>query len=141
MLVGGMIYILPLVIMLAYIPISILIILRHRVNNLLQKVTGKKIVTTTVTILVIFAIIIILTAIFSPIKYIIVDEILICIALIIVLTDNLMLKNNDEIMDDYVKLNLLKDKIENYTLLEEKDIEQIKIWDKYLAYAVSFGIC
>ena len=137
--VNGLYY-LPLIIAFSYIPIYILVALRHRVNNVLQKITGQKVVTTSVTIILVIVLIVILTAIFSPIKYIIIDELLIGIALLIVLTDNLMLKNNDEIMDDYEKLNLLKDKIENYTLLDEKDIEHIELWDKYLCYGVSFGI-
>ena len=129
----------PLIFVFGYIPISILIIIRHRINNIVQKITGQKVATTSITIILIFAVIIILTAIFSPVKYLIVDEILICIALIIVLTDNLMLKNNDEIAEDYERLNMLKDKIDEYTLLDEKDIEHIELWDKYLCYAVSFG--
>lgn len=103
----------PLVILLGFIPISLIVTIRHRVNNILQKITGQKSVITAISIILIFAVIIILTAAFSPVKYIIVDEILICIALVIVLTDNLMLQNNDEILANYKKLNLLKDKIEN----------------------------
>ena len=65
---------------------------------------------------------------------------LIGIAVLIVLTDNLMLKNNDEILEDYSRLNLLKDKLDDYSLLDEKNIEHLELWGKYLCYAVSFGI-
>ena len=136
---NGLAY-LPILIIFAYIPIYILVLIRHKVNNILQKITGQKIVTTSIALISIIALVVILTAIFSSAKYLIVDELLIGIALLIVLTDNLMLKNNDEIMDDYEKLNLLKDKIENYTLIDEKDIEYIELWDKYLCYGVSFGL-
>lgn len=133
-------YLLVLIFLLGYIPLSILITVRHKVNNIVGKISGQKIVTTTISILLIFAVIVILTAIFSPVKYIIADELLLCAAIIIVLTDNLMLKNNDIVMDDYAKLNLLKDKIEHCTLIEEKDVEDVILYDKYLCYAVSFGI-
>ena len=85
-------------------------------------------------------IIIIITAIFIPAKFLIADEILICIATILVLTDNLMLKNDAIMIEDYGKLNTLKKKIEDYTLLKDKNIEYVQLCEKYLCYAVSFGI-
>ena len=131
---------LPVIIFVIYLVISIIAKIKHKVNRLVQKITGQKVVIKTLTVLSIFLLIIILTAIFSPVKYIITDEILLCIAVIIVVTDNLMLKNNEEIEADYNRLNAIKDKIEYYSLLNEKDIEHIKLWNKYLCYAVSFGI-
>ena len=131
---------LPVIIFVIYLVISIITKIKHKVNRLVQKITGQKVVIKTLTVLSIFLLIIILTAIFSPVKYIITDEILLCIAVIIVVTDNLMLKNNEEIEADYNRLNAIKDKIEYYSLLNEKDIEHIKLWNKYLCYAVSFGI-
>lgn len=140
MIMGILPYFIIPIFILGYIPLSILIMVRHKVNNIVGKISGQRVVTTTISILLITAVVVILTVIFSPVKYIIVDELLLCIVLIIVLTDNLMLKNNDTIIEDYAKLNLLKDKMEYYTLLEEKDIEHIELYDKYLCYAVSFGI-
>ena len=115
---------------------------RKERNKLINKITGQRVVTTTVAIIVIFLIIIILTALFSSNanKYIIADEVLICISLIIMLTDNLMMKNSIRMIEDFSKINCFKDKIENYTMMEDRDIEQVTIWGKYLAYAVSFGI-
>ena len=130
----------PLIMGILYIPINLIIMIRHKINKTVQKITGQKIVTTTISLLVFFGIIIILTAIFSPIKYIIADEILVCIATILILTDNLMLKNNVMMIEDYSKLNTLKYKIQNYSIMEDKDIEQVTLWEKYLSYAVSFGI-
>ena len=131
---------LPVIIFVIYLVISIIAKIKHKVNRLVQKITGQKVVIKTLTVLSIFLLIIILTAIFSPVKYIITDEILLSISVIIVVTDNLMLKNNEEIEADYNRLNEIKDKIEYYSLLNEKDIEHIKLWNKYLCYAVSFGI-
>jgi uncharacterized membrane protein len=79
------------------------------------------------------------TMLLLPGSYLIADEFLICIATILILTDNLMLKNNVNMIEDYSKLNTLKYKLEN-SLLDEKDIEYVTLWGKYLAYAVSFGI-
>lgn len=130
----------PLVMGLIQVFLNILIMIRHKVNKTVQKVTGQKVATTTISTIVFFGIIIIITAIFIPAKFLIADEILICIATILVLTDNLMLKNDAIMIEDYGKLNTLKKKIEDYTLLKDKNIEYVQLWKKYLCYAVSFGI-
>lgn len=130
----------PLIMGILYILINLIVMLRHKINKTVQKITGQKVVTTTISLIIFFGIIIILTAIFLPVKYIIADEILICIATILILTDNLMLKNSVTMIEDYSKLNTLKDKIENYSIMKDKDIEQIVLWEKYLSYAVSFGL-
>ena len=130
----------PLLFGLLYIPINLIIIIRHKINKTVQRITGQKVVTTTISLLVLFGVIILITALVSSAKYIIADEVLICIATILILTDNLMLKNNSIMIEDYSRLNALKDKIENYTLMEDRDIEQITLWEQYLSYAVSFGI-
>lgn len=46
------------------------------------------------------------------------------------LTDNLMLKNDAIMIEDYSKLNTLKKKIEDYTLLKDKNIEYVQLWEK-----------
>ena len=135
-----LIVLLPLIMGILYIPINLIIMIRHKINKTVQKVTGQKVATTTISLLVLFGVIIILTAIFVEAKYIIADEILICIATILILTDNLMLKNSATMIEDYSKLNSLKYKIENYSMMEDKDVEQITLWEKYLSYAVSFGV-
>ena len=140
LLIVYLIPLIPLGLSIIYIPINLIIIIRHKINKTVQKITGQKVATTTISLIVLFGVIIALTAIFSPVKYIIADEILLCIATILILTDNLMLKNSVIMIEDYSKLNTLKNKIENYTMMEDKDIEHIVLWEKYLSYAVSFGI-
>ena len=130
----------PFVMGILYVPINLIIIIRHKINKVIQRVTGQKVVTTTISLFVLFGAIILLTAIITPVKYIVADEVLICIATILILTDNLMLKNSSIMIEDYSKLNALKDKIEKYSLMEERDIEQIILWEQYLSYSVSFGI-
>lgn len=134
------IMLLPFFMGLLYLPLNLIVMVRHKINKTVQKISGQKVVTTTISLLILFGVIIALTAIFSIQKYIIADEILICIATILILTDNLMLKNNAIMIEDYSKLNTLKYKIENYSIMEDKDIEQDTLWEKYLSYAVSFGI-
>lgn len=130
----------PLIMGILYVPVNLIVMFKHKVNKTVQRITGQKVATTTISIIILFSIVIIVTAIFAPQKYIVADEILICVATILILTDNLMLKNNVSMIEDYSKLNTLKKKIEKYSLLKEKDIEQVTLWENYLSYAVSFGI-
>ena len=80
----------------------LVVTIRQTITGLIHKITGQKVVTTTVTIIVIFLVIIVITILFSSPgnRYLIADEILICIALIIMLTDNLMLKNSVNMIED-----------------------------------------
>lgn len=132
----------PITMLIIYGILKVIIGIRKKVNNMVNKITGQKVVTTTITIISIFLVIIVLTAIFcdNTNKYIIADEILICISLVIMLTDNLMMKNSVKMIEDYSKINSFKDKIEDYSMMGDRDIEQITIWGKYLAYATSFGL-
>ena len=51
-----------------------------------------------------------------------------------------MTKHNKEILNDYYALNEIKNKIEEYSLIKDEQINYINLWDKYLIYAVTFGI-
>ena len=126
--------------MVLYIPIYLLIATRHRVSKIVRKFTGQKVAITSVSILLIFIIIIILTAILAKnSRFLIIDELLICVSLLLVFTDNLMLKNDVTIIEDYSKLNMLKNKLQDDRLFQDRDIEQVILWGKYLAYSVAFG--
>lgn len=56
------------------------------------------------------------------------------------LTDNLMLKNNANMIEDFSRLNMIKDRLKDDKLFEERDLEQTVLWGKYLAYGVAFGV-
>lgn len=111
-------------------------------NVILQKISKRKIVTTIMKIIILEIIVIAILIINRKgvNYYLFVDLILFFISSLIVSTDNLMVKNEINRVEDYSRLILLKEKIINYTLLSEKEIEHIVLWDKYLVYAISFGI-
>lgn len=116
--------------------------LRDKVSKKIYRITERKIITTIITTIIFFIVIIFVLVIcgVNLNKHLMADIVLVFITLIIALTDNLMMKNDINRVEDYSRLCLLKDKINNYSLLNEKDIEHILLWEKYLAYAVSFGI-
>lgn len=130
----------PIIMAIAYIPLMLIIGIRRRILDGVQKFSGQKVVTTTITILILASIVMLITGLFTNVRGLVLDELLITIALIICLTDNLMLKNSERMAEDFSKLNALRDKIKDYTLSNERDIEQIFLWDQYLAYAVAFGV-
>ena len=43
-------------------------------------------------------------------------------------------------IEDFSRLNMIKDKLEDDTLFKDRDVEQVILWEKYLAYAVAFGV-
>lgn len=131
----------PVLLGILYIPIYLMICTRHRVNKTIRKFTGQKMVTTTATIVLIFFAVMLITLLFGKtLRFLIIDELLISISLIIMLTDNLMLKNESVMIEDFSRLNMIKDKLEDDKLFESRDVEQIVLWEKYLAYAVAFGV-
>ena len=126
---------------LAWITIpSILSKIRIKLMKKIQNFSGKKIVGTVVTIIVFFGIIICLTLFFTDYRILPYSEILFAIAMIIILTDGAMLKNTKKIADDFTKLNVLNKKLKSYMITDSRDIESVIIWNKYLAYAVAFGL-
>lgn len=131
---------LPVIMAVIYFLLWLVMSIRRKVVGIVQKHSGKRLVTTTITILLLDIIFMTITGFFVEARGLILDELLVSIALIICLTDNLMLKNSVIAIEDFSKLNCLKDKIQDYTLSDQRDIEQIFLWDQYLAYAVSFGV-
>ena len=136
----AIIVILPIVSLLIHCMLLLTIFIKRTIKLETKKHSGKQIVTTSLIILVdIFILICIIYAII-PNKYICLDILMIGLSILIVKTDNLMTKHNHEIMKDYCALKDIKNKIEEYTLIEEKEINYIKIWEEHLVYAISFGI-
>lgn len=127
---------------LLYIPIYFIVFLKKGISKVTNKYNNPKLVTRASLISVIYLIIICLTLKFCgrPNRFLIADELLLWISTIIMFTDNLMMKNQIKVVKDYCNLNSIKEKLENYSLLKDRNVEYIELWDKYIAYAVSFGI-
>ena len=127
---------------LLYIPIFFIVFLKKGISKVTNKYNNPKLVTRASLITIIYLIVICLTLKFCgrTNRFLIADELLLWISTIIMFTDNLMMKNQIKVVKDYCNLNSIKEKIEDYTLLKDRNVEYIELWDKYIAYAVSFGI-
>lgn len=130
---------LPLIFLIFKLFLLLITYIKRLLNKANEKYTGQKIVSTSIAIfLSIFSLMLLSYLIFKDFV-IIMDIFMIGIATLIVKTDHLMSKNNDTILKDYYNVNAIKYKIEEYSLLDEKNLQYIKIWEQYLAYAISFG--
>lgn len=139
-IVACVLLILPVVALLVHIILIISTVIKRAIKNETTEKTGKEIITTSVIILLTMLLVIIIVYIIAPDKYICLDLLAIGMCMLIVKTDNLMTKHSKEIMSDYYELRQLRDKIEEYSLIKERQINYIKLWEEYLIYAVAFGI-
>lgn len=122
------------------------IAVKYLINGLgfLNKITHRFIKNQYLIILssyIIFSFInIILSIIIFEELYIILNIILFLISVLVILTDDLMRSNPYYLIRDYAVLRALKDSLENGSLLNEKDLKDVVLWEKYLTYAITFNI-
>lgn len=133
-------YAMPVVIFLTYAGILMFLQARRFAELMLNKLFKRELVRVIFLVLLMTLTLILITIYskFSPL--IIPYEILLCISFLIMKTDNLMMQNDDEILMDYNRLKVLKEKISGYSLLSKREIEEITLWEDYMTYAVAFGI-
>ena len=72
-------------------------------------------------------------------------EAILLISTIIILNIIILIKTNTHIFteigkSEFSKIQGLKQYIVDYSLMKERDLDSVIIWDEYLAYAVAFGI-
>lgn len=126
-----------------YIIVIILKILNSIKKILIKfsfKFTSKKLTQAILINLMIFIIIFVLEIIFLKQSYIIICTMLFVMALMIILTDNLMSSHSFKIRNDFFHLKALEDKIVNGSLLDEKQIKDQVLWEKYLSFAIALGV-
>lgn len=130
----------PLLIFITYAGILAFMQTKRVCKLLMEKIARREIIRMSVLVIITLITMIIATEAFEINFGIIPYEIFFSLALLIMKTDNLMLQNDDEILVDYNRLKMLKEKIKGYTLLDKRKIEDIKLWEEYSTYAVAFGI-
>lgn len=130
----------PIVMIVLHLIVVFVLLIKKLVRSTAEKYSGKKIIQ--MASLIIFFMVIILAVMYYvlPNKYICLDIFMIGMSVLIVKTDNLMTKHNEEILEDYYALNDVKSRIEEYSLIKDEHINYMKLWDEYLIYAVAFGI-
>ena len=135
----SIIFALPLIYILFKCFIIFIAYVKRLINKTNENYTGQKIVSTTIAIFLVSFVLMLISYIITKDYVLMMDIFMIGIAALIVKTDHLMSKNHDSILSDYYSLNYIKYKIEEYSLLDEKNLHYITLWENYLAYAISFG--
>ena len=133
-------FFIPILILLVYSAIIFFIQTSKIMKRIADKFADKRVVAVTTLVVAILSLLIYLTFKFSITTAIIPYELLICMAFLIIKTDNLLLKNDVEIMADYNRMKMLKERVKEYSTLDKREIENIKLWDFYMTSAVAFGI-
>ena len=132
--------VLPIIVFLLYTCILLFIQSRRIVKIVVGEIASKKIIEIIILVAAMLIIMIIVTLAFSWSPRLIAYEALLCISMLIMKTDDFMIKNDKIILKDYVKLKKMKEKIENYTILNKREIEEIELWENYMTYAIAFGV-
>lgn len=130
----------PIVIFLTYAGIVLFLQTKRIGEILMNKIFKRELLKTIFLIFIMTLTLIIVTLACSISPLIIPFEILLCISFLIMKTDNLMTQNDEEIMMDYNRLKELKRRIAEYSLLNDREIEDVKLWEEYMTYAVAFGV-
>lgn len=135
-----LIAILPLIYIITLIILKTIMISYISLQEISEKNTGRNLIANSIAIMV-STIVVMAFVLLLPIDtYIVYDVLIIGVGFLIIQTDDYMLKHNKKILDDYYNLKEIEKKIENYSLMEERNIEYIEIWDKYYTYSVALGI-
>ena len=104
------------------------------------RLTSKKITQSMCINIMIFLVLFALEFVFFRESYIIICTMLFMMALILILTDNLMTSHSFKIRNDFFHLKALEDKIANGSLLDEKQVKDQVLWEKYLSFAIALGL-
>ena len=137
-LIGLTIFI-PLAVILLKCILILLNLLRKSIVKLAFKLTSKKLTRTIITLTIIFALVFMFEIMIFD-AYIIIETMLFFSALLVILTDNLMTSHSNNINKEYVMLKLLQYKIEAGSLLEQKNIQDTILWNRYFTFAIALGV-
>lgn len=130
----------PITALIIHISLILIVLLKKLIKSSTERYSGKKLVQMSTLVIVFMSFILLVMYFILPNKYIVLDMFMIGMSILIVKTDNLMTKHSKDILPDYYGLREIKEKIENYSLIKDEQINYIKLWDEYLIYAVAFGI-
>lgn len=131
--------ILPVIYILILLIYGMIRALYKSLQDITSGITGRKLIAKTASIVFATFLMLFFYALFARNTFAIYDILLIGATLLVVLTDDYMLKHDTSILNDYYNLKALEEKLEN-TLMNKENIEYMKLWNMYYPYSVAFGI-
>ncbi|MGN1298794.1 MAG: DUF2207 family protein [Candidatus Scatovivens sp.] len=131
---------LPIIYFLSLFTLKIIMVFFKSIEEMSEKHTGRNLISKSVSIITATVLLIGIVLILPIDTYLVYDVLIIGIAFLVIQTDDYMLKHNQKILLDYYNLKRIENKIQDYSLMKEKNIEYIKLWDTYYPYSVALGI-
>lgn len=134
------IMILPLIYMVSLVCLEFIRIYFKTLEQITEGYTGRRLISKAISIILATFIIMIIYAAFANEVYIIYDILLLGVTCLVIFTDDYMLKHDYKILNDYYNLKRIENRISDYSLMKNENIEYVNMWDVYYAYAVAFEI-
>lgn len=131
---------LPIIYFLSLFTLKIIMVFFKSIEEMSEKHTGRNLISKSVSIITTTILLIGIVLILPIDTYLVYDVLIIGIAFLVIQTDDYMLKHNQKILLDYYNLKRIENKIQDYSLMKEKNIEYMELWDIYYPYSVALGI-
>lgn len=131
---------LPIIYFFSLLTLKIIMVFFKSVEEMSEKHTGRNLISKSVSIIIATILLIGIVLLLPIDTYLVYDVLIIGMAFLVVQTDDYMLKHSPKILLDYYNLKRIENKIQDYSLMKEKNIEYIKLWDIYYPYSVALGI-
>ncbi len=131
--------IIPIIYVLSIAIIGVLRNLFKALSEVTEGLTGRKLIAKAISIIFATMLMMIIYASFGKELYIMYDLLLLGVTLLILSTDDHMIKHDYAILNDYYNIKELENKIKKYSLMKDENIEYIELWEDYYTYAVAFG--
>lgn len=132
--------ILPIIYFFSLLALKIIMVFFKSIEEMSEKHTGRNLISKSVSILIATILLIGIILLLPIDTYLVYDVLIIGIGFLVVQTDDYMLKHKSKILLDYYNLKRIENKIQDYSLMKEKNIEYMKLWDIYYPYSVALGI-
>ncbi|MDD2376301.1 MAG: DUF2207 domain-containing protein [Clostridia bacterium] len=131
---------LPMILYIIYFLLYLFRCTQKYIVKIAFKFSAKKLIASVITFTIISSAVFTLLFLTTKSEYVIINTVMFMVALLIIMTDNLMSKHDIKIYKIFLSLKIIQDKLENGSLLEEKKIGDILLWEKYLTFAIALGI-
>ena len=131
---------LPIIYFFSLLILKIIMVFFKSVEEMSEKHTGRNLISKSISIIIATVLLMGIVLLLPIDTYLVYDVFIIGMAFLVVQTDDYMLKHRPKILLDYYNLKRIENKIQDYSLMKEKNIEYIKLWDIYYPYSVALGI-
>jgi len=134
------ILVLPVFYILSLIVLKTFMVFLKGLGDIGEQHTGRKLMSKSISIIVAVIIMMALMLVSPLSSYIALDVLLLGVVFLIIQTDDLMLKHHPKLLVDYTNLKRIENKLKDYSLMKDRNIEYMEIWNKYYVYSVALGI-